>query len=72
MESIISLPVWYETSASDNEQHDSRRHSKYHTLFRVFAKVCFFTITSSKMVPKAIFAVHFFKKGKKYFVEGRF
>ena len=37
---------------------------RFSTFNRVFAKVRFKKITSSKIVPKAIFAVHFLKKGK--------
>ena len=39
---------------------------------RVFAKVRFQKFTSSKIVPKAIFAVVFEKMAKMYFIEGRF
>ena len=39
---------------------------------RVYAKVRSSKFTPSKIVPKAIFAVHLKKRAKMYFIEGRF
>ena len=39
---------------------------------RVYAKVRSSKLTPSKIVPKAIFAVHLKKRAKMYFIEGRF
>ena len=44
-------------------EHTGEAVSKRH-INRVFAKVRFSKCTSQKIVPKAVFAVHFLKKGK--------
>ena len=64
--------VSYYNDNNDGYLQQIHRCYRIMVVTSVFAKVRFYKFTSSKIVPKVIFAVKFEKKAKMYLIEGMF
>ena len=68
----IPLKISYCNDNNDGYLQQIHRCYRIMVVTSVFAKVRFYKFTSSKIVPKVIFAVKFEKKAKMYLIEGMF